>query len=178
MVPQFDDQRTVIRCAARGADAVRARRSFSYTAAATRDRSRGCRCWTRCFHIRSRCVRSKEVCAFGIPARPRCSRSPHRPATMLPQRSATAAGAQCWRVFSPPLTRTAHLSAETYAWVAALNDLGEVDRTVAADAPFAAVFTRTGKRTHVAWNLSDKPRTVVFSDAVKVECPAHGPAWR
>ncbi len=60
--------------------------------------------------------------------------------------------------------------AQTYAWIAALRDLGEVDRTVTADAPFTAVFTKVGKRTHVVWNLGDKPRTVTFSDAVKVEC--------
>ena len=63
--------------------------------------------------------------------------------------------------------------AQTYAWIAALRDLGEVDRTVTADAPFAAVFTKTGKRTHVAWNLGNKPRAVTFSDTVNVECPAN-----
>jgi endoglucanase Acf2 len=62
--------------------------------------------------------------------------------------------------------------AQTYAWIAALGDLGEVDRAVSADAPFAAVFTKAGKRTHVAWNLAAESRTVTFSDGVKVECAA------
>ncbi len=68
--------------------------------------------------------------------------------------------------------------AQTYAWITALHDLGEVDRTVTADAPFAAVFTKNGKRTHVAWNLGAKPRTVTFSDGVKVECPARALAMK
>ncbi|MST00524.1 MAG: glycoside hydrolase family 81 [Pedosphaera sp.] len=61
--------------------------------------------------------------------------------------------------------------AQTYAWITALRDLGEVDRTVTADTPFAAVCTKAGKRTHVAWNLGNTPRTVTFSDGVKLQCP-------
>ena len=61
--------------------------------------------------------------------------------------------------------------AQAYAWITALGDLGGVDRTVSADTPFAAVFTKAGKRTHVAWNLGSAPRVVVFSDGVKLDCP-------
>ncbi len=68
--------------------------------------------------------------------------------------------------------------AQTYAWITAMGDLGEVDRTVAAAAPFAAVFTKAGKRTHVAWNMGPAPRVVVFTDGVKVDCAAHSVAWR
>ena len=62
--------------------------------------------------------------------------------------------------------------AQTYAWITALHDLGEVDRTVTADAPFAAVFTKNGKRTHVAWNVGATALTITFSDETKVDCPA------
>ena len=41
-----------------------------------------------------------------------------------------------------------------------------------ADTPFAAVFTKHGKRSYVAWNLSAKPVTVTFSDRTLLICPA------
>ena len=62
--------------------------------------------------------------------------------------------------------------AQTYAWITAFNDLGTVDRSITADAPFTAVFTKDGKRAHVAWNLAKMLRTITFSDGIKVECPA------
>ena len=64
--------------------------------------------------------------------------------------------------------------AHTYAWIAALRDLGLIDRSVSADTPFAAVFLKDGQRTHVAWNLAAVPREVVFSDGVRLVCPARG----
>ena len=63
--------------------------------------------------------------------------------------------------------------ANVYAWLTALDALGQVDRTITADAPFYAVFTNAGKRTHVAWNPDAQPRTVTFSDGVAVKCEAH-----
>jgi len=66
--------------------------------------------------------------------------------------------------------------AQTVSWIAALRELGAVDRTVTADAPFAATFVREGRRTHVAWNLADTARQVRFSDGIVVECPARGVA--
>jgi endoglucanase Acf2 len=64
--------------------------------------------------------------------------------------------------------------ASTYAWLTAFAALGQVDRSVTADAPFAAVFNRAGQRAHVAWNLGAKPRTVTFSDGARLECPPRG----
>lgn len=62
--------------------------------------------------------------------------------------------------------------AQTYAWITALSDLGEPDRMVTADTPFAAVFKKAGKSTHVAWNLNADPVTVTFSDGTSLQCPA------
>ncbi len=62
--------------------------------------------------------------------------------------------------------------ANTYAWLTAFESLGQVDRTVTADAPFAAVFNQAGQRTHVAWNLGASTREVRFSDGVRLECAA------
>jgi endoglucanase Acf2 len=64
--------------------------------------------------------------------------------------------------------------ANAYTWIAALDELGHVDRTVTADAPFYAVFQKSGLRMHVAYNFTDKPRTVTFSDGVTVVCPPRG----
>ncbi len=66
--------------------------------------------------------------------------------------------------------------ANTYAWITALETFGRVDRTVGADAPCAVVFEKTGKHTHVAWNLGDTPRTVTFSDGATLACPPRGVA--
>jgi endoglucanase Acf2 len=62
--------------------------------------------------------------------------------------------------------------ANAYAWITSLETLGEVDRTITADAPSYAVFSKSGKRTHVAYNFGDKPRAVTFSDGVTLQCPA------
>jgi endoglucanase Acf2 len=59
----------------------------------------------------------------------------------------------------------------TYAWLTALSDLGQVDRTITADTPLFAVFNKAGKRSHVAWNLAGESRTVTFSDGVTIVCP-------
>ena len=66
--------------------------------------------------------------------------------------------------------------AQTGSWIAAFAELGTIDREVSADAPFAACFSRDGMKTHVAWNVGREPRTVTFSDGVKVTCPPHGVA--
>jgi len=62
---------------------------------------------------------------------------------------------------------------QTYVWLTALSDLGTVERDVAASTPFAAVFKKGVKSTHVAWNLSAQPKRVTFSDGVVVECAPH-----
>lgn len=59
--------------------------------------------------------------------------------------------------------------AQTYAWITAFADLGQLDRTVTADTLFAAVFTKQGKRSHIAWNLGPAPLTITFSDGVKLK---------
>ncbi len=59
----------------------------------------------------------------------------------------------------------------TLVWLKTLEAFGHVDRTVTADTPFYAVFQKAGKRTHVAWNMGQVPRTVKFSDGTTIECP-------
>lgn len=54
--------------------------------------------------------------------------------------------------------------AQTYHWVHNLNVLGQVDPTVTADHPIYAVFNKNGERTYVAYNYSNSPITVQFSD--------------
>ena len=63
--------------------------------------------------------------------------------------------------------------ANTAHWLSALDALGQVDRTVTADAPFYAVFSKAGKKTHVAYNMDATPRTVRFSDGATVQCAPH-----
>jgi endoglucanase Acf2 len=54
--------------------------------------------------------------------------------------------------------------AHEFAWITALQQLGEVDESVTADTPFRAVFRKGGKVSHVAFNLSRTPLPVTFSD--------------
>lgn len=61
----------------------------------------------------------------------------------------------------------------TYAWISTLHDVGQVDRTIAADTASYAVFKKSGKRTYVAYNFGKTPRVVTFSDGTKVKCPAN-----
>jgi len=57
----------------------------------------------------------------------------------------------------------------TYTWVRALAELGRVEASVTADVPTYAVFDRKGARSYVAFNPTDAPLTVTFSDGFKVE---------
>ncbi len=61
--------------------------------------------------------------------------------------------------------------ANAYVWISALDDLGQVDRSVTADTPYYAVFRKNGRRTHVAYNFDAKPRTITFSDGIRLTCP-------
>jgi endoglucanase Acf2 len=61
---------------------------------------------------------------------------------------------------------------QTELWLQVFEALGAIDASVTADTPFAAVFTKKGKRSYVAWNLTDKPVTVTFSDRTLLICPA------
>jgi endoglucanase Acf2 len=61
---------------------------------------------------------------------------------------------------------------QTELWLQVFETFGTIDASVTADTPFAAVFTKKGKRSYVAWNLTDKPVTVTFSDRTLLICPA------
>lgn len=58
--------------------------------------------------------------------------------------------------------------AQTYHWVHNLNVLGQVDPSVTANHPIYAVFNKNGERTYVAYNYSNSPITVQFSDGHSV----------
>ena len=62
--------------------------------------------------------------------------------------------------------------ANTIQWIGALKVLGRPDTTVTADVPTYAVFAHDGGRAYVAWNPTDKPVTVTFSDGTKLRAAA------
>ncbi|MGI8458134.1 MAG: glycosyl hydrolase [Propionibacteriaceae bacterium] len=62
--------------------------------------------------------------------------------------------------------------AHTYHWIDNLAALGNVDTSVTANYPISAVFTKAGKKTYVASNLSNTPVTVSFSDGKKLTVAA------
>jgi len=62
--------------------------------------------------------------------------------------------------------------AHAYHWVANLRLLGQVDTSVTADHPLAAVFrTAQGARSHVVTNATGRAVRVAFSDGTLVEAP-------
>ena len=63
------------------------------------------------------------------------------------------------------------LRPHAYHWIATLQTLGHVDRTVTADCPIAMAFIKNAKRTYVACNMTDKPVTVRFSDGTTLPAP-------
>ncbi|MET0535627.1 MAG: glycosyl hydrolase, partial [Steroidobacter sp.] len=63
--------------------------------------------------------------------------------------------------------------ANVYHWVHNINALGTTDRNVTADHPLYAVFNKGGTRTYVAYNMSNAPITVSFSDGAVVNVPAN-----
>jgi hypothetical protein len=54
--------------------------------------------------------------------------------------------------------------AHTNHWIRTLAALGSVDPTVRADTPHYAVFVKNGVRSHAAWNPTQGPVLVTFSD--------------
>jgi len=62
--------------------------------------------------------------------------------------------------------------AQTYYWLHAMNALGQVDATVTANHPVAAVFKKNNVKTYVAQNYSNAPITVSFSDGYQLLVPA------
>jgi endoglucanase Acf2 len=63
--------------------------------------------------------------------------------------------------------------ANVYHWIHNINALGTTDRAVSADHPLYAVFNKQGTRTYVAYNMSNAPITVSFSDGAVVNVPAN-----
>lgn len=61
----------------------------------------------------------------------------------------------------------------TLYWIHSLNEMGTPDFTVTADTPQYGVFAREGRRTHLAYNAGDAPRTVHFSDGTVLEVAPH-----
>ena len=64
--------------------------------------------------------------------------------------------------------------ANTYAWLHALNALGQVDAGVTADHPLYAVFRKEKVRTYCVYNMENRPRTVTFSDGFQLKVEAKG----
>lgn len=62
--------------------------------------------------------------------------------------------------------------AQTYHWLHSMNALGQVDASVSADYPIAAVFKKNNKKTYVAHNYGTTPLTVTFSDGYQLAVPA------
>ena len=58
--------------------------------------------------------------------------------------------------------------AMTRHWIDGLAALGHVDATVTADIPTYAVFQQNGRRTHVAFNPTDRALDVKFSDGASL----------
>ena len=64
--------------------------------------------------------------------------------------------------------------ANTYAWIYALNDLGRVDTSVTSDCPLYAVFRKGKSHNYVAYNVTNGPRTVIFSDGFQLRMEGKG----
>jgi chitodextrinase len=63
--------------------------------------------------------------------------------------------------------------ANLYHWIHNLNAMGTTDRTVTANHPLYAVLNKQGTRTYIAYNMSNSPITVSFSDGAVVTVPAN-----
>jgi endoglucanase Acf2 len=61
-------------------------------------------------------------------------------------------------------TEAGETKAHTYYWIHELNKVGRVDTTVRANIPTYGVFNKNGTRTYIAYNPSNAPITVRFSD--------------
>lgn len=61
--------------------------------------------------------------------------------------------------------------AHTYHWLHNMNALGQVDASITANYPIAAVFKKGNKTTHVAHNYGNTSRTVTFSDGTQLIVP-------
>ena len=77
-----------------------------------------------------------------------------------------------------PAKVATHARPFVYHWIGNLQTLGHVDRNVTADHPTGMVFSRGGQRTYVAFNMTDRPLTVQFSDGAALSVPAGQAATR
>ncbi len=63
--------------------------------------------------------------------------------------------------------------AQTYHWLHAMNAMGQLDASITANYPIAAVFNDGVNKTYVSHNYSDAPITVTFSDGFTLDVPAN-----
>ncbi|TKV62173.1 hypothetical protein FDO65_05530 [Nakamurella flava] len=68
--------------------------------------------------------------------------------------------------------------AHTFHWIRNLAALGTIDTTVTADHPLAVTFSKSGKKTYVASNVTSQAMTVKFSDGTSLSVPAGKTATR
>ena len=61
----------------------------------------------------------------------------------------------------------------TLHWIQSLAEIGLPDFAVTADTALYGVFSKDGRRTHLAYNAGDTVRTVHFSDGTTLDVPAH-----
>lgn len=66
--------------------------------------------------------------------------------------------------------------AQTYHWLHTMNAMGQLDATITANHPIAAVFNDGGNKTYVGHNYSDAPITITFSDGFMLDVPANSMA--
>ncbi|TWO34041.1 T9SS type A sorting domain-containing protein [Seonamhaeicola sediminis] len=66
--------------------------------------------------------------------------------------------------------------AQTYHWLHAMNAMGQLDATITANHPIAAVFNDAGDKTYVGHNYSDTPIIITFSDGFMLDVPANSMA--
>ena len=59
--------------------------------------------------------------------------------------------------------------ANAYYWIRSLNVLGQADPAVSADYPLYAVFNKDGARTYAVYNMTNRAKTVTFSDGTQVK---------
>ena len=64
--------------------------------------------------------------------------------------------------------------AATYVWLTTLNELGQADASVTADAMLYGVFRKGAARTYAVYSLKDAPQTVTFSDGKVVKTTGKG----
>ena len=62
--------------------------------------------------------------------------------------------------------------AQTYYWLHAMNALGQVEASITADYPIAAVFVKDNIKTYTAHNYTAQDLTVHYSDGYSMTVPA------